>query len=127
MKLLRAGLLMALSLVSLLGCQTAGSASVPARMGADRITDACIVQMQNFITSRQGPRTVLTPAAFATGNLLSIAATPITDATGQLAQGRELNLPQTYRLSKSTAGCTIVRESDGTSAVLSSCNCTPLR
>ena len=57
MKLLPTELLMALSLVSLLGCQTAGSATVPARMGADRITDACIVQMQNFITSRQGPRT----------------------------------------------------------------------
>ncbi len=129
MKLLRTGLLFVPSLVLLLGCQSAGSADVPARparMGADRISSACIVQMQNFITSKEGLGTVLTPAAFAKDNFLSIAAAPLTDATGNLAQGRERSMPSVYRLSKSAAGCTITRESDGANALLNSCNCVPL-
>ncbi len=121
------GLLIASSLVTLSGCQATGSTSVPARMDTERMTDACIVQMQNFITSRQGLGTVLTPAAFATDNFLSIAAAPLTDATGQLVQGRERNMPEIYRLSKSPAGCVITRDSDSTSAELNRCNCVPLR
>ena len=127
MKFLVATQLLAPTVVFLVGCQSSGSAAVPARIGADRMTDACRVQMQKFITSTQGLGTVLTPAAFAQSDSLSIVEAPLTDKTGQLAQGRERNMPQIYRLSKSTAGCTITRESDGTNTVLDGCSCVPLR
>ena len=119
--------LLTLNVIFLMGCQTAGSAAVPARIGADRMTDACRVQMQKFITSTQGLGTVLTPAAFAQSDSLSIVQAPLIDKTGQLAQGREVSMPQIYRLTKNTAGCTMTRASDGTSTVLDSCSCVPLR
>ena len=119
--------LLLLNAVFLMGCQTVGSAAVPARIGADRMTDACRVQMQKFITSAQGLGTVLTPAAFAQSDSLSIVQAPLIDKTGQLAQGREVSMPQIYRLTKNTAGCTMTRASDGTSTLLDSCSCVPLR
>jgi hypothetical protein len=127
MNFLNSTQLLAPSIVFLLGCQSAGSSAVPARIGADRMNEACIVQMQKFITSKQGLGTVLTPAAFAQNDNLSIVAAPLLDKTGQLAQGREREMPQNYRLNKSPAGCTILRESDGSSALLDACNCVPLR
>lgn len=127
MRFLSTAQLLAPTMVFLVGCQSAGSAGVPARMGADRMTDACIVQMQKFITSKQGLGTVLSAAAFAQSDSLSIVEAPFTDKTGQLAQGRIRDMPQTYRLTKSTAGCTMLRESDGTSGLMDACNCVPLR
>jgi hypothetical protein len=126
MRFLSTGQLLATTIIFLAGCQSAGSAAVPARIGADRMTSACTAQMQKFITSKQGLATVLTPAAFAQSDSLSIVEAPLTDKTGQLAQGRVRDMPETYRLSKGPAGCTILRESDGTSAVLDACNCAPL-
>lgn len=125
MKLVHIGMLYAPSLALLLACQSAGSA-VPARMGADRISSACVVQMQNFVTAREGLGTVLTPAAFATNSALSIAEAPSFDAKGNLRQGRERSMPAVYLLSKNSAGCTITRESDGSSALLDKCSCVPL-
>lgn len=127
MKFLNTTRLLATSMLFLAGCQSAGSNAVPARIGADRMTDACMVQMQKFITSQQGLGTVLTAAAFAQSDSLSIVEAPLADSTGQLAQGRIRDMPQTYRLSKSPVGCTILRESDGTNALLDACNCVPLR
>lgn len=126
MKLTRTRL-MAPGLLLLLGCQSSGSASMPARMGADGVSTACMVQMQNFISTQEKLPTQLTHAAFANDSVLSIAASPLLDAKGTLVQGRELGMPPTYSLSKSPAGCTITRDSDGTSAVLDSCGCIPLR
>ena len=126
MKLAPTALLYAPSLAVLLACQSAGSA-VLARMGADRISSACVVQMQNFVTSREGLNTLLTSAAFATDSALSIAEAPSLDAKGNLRQGRERNMPSVYLLSKNSAGCTITRESDGSSALLDKCSCVPLR
>ena len=125
MKLARVKWLFAPSLALLLACQSAGSA-VPARIGADRISGACIMQMQNFITSGEGLGTVLTSAAFATGSALSISESPSLDEKGNLRQGRERNMPSVYHLSKSAAGCTITRESDGSNALLDKCSCVPV-
>lgn len=116
-----------LALVTLqLACQSADASSVPARMSEGRASTACIAQMQDFITLQQGLRTVLTHAAFADSNFLSIVTTPLLDDNGRLAQGRERSLPTVYELSKSTAGCTITRGGTSNSLLLTSCSCTPL-
>lgn len=125
MKSARTKWLLACSPVLLVACQSAGLA-VPARLGADRMSSACIVQMQNFITTKEGLGTVLTATAFATGSALSIAEAPSFDAKGNLRQGRERNMPAVYFLSKGAAGCTITRERDGSSALLDKCSCVPL-
>jgi hypothetical protein len=113
----------------LTGCQSAGAASVPARMGASPVSDACITQMQTFITVQEGGmlRTALTSAAFATNSALGIAQAPLIDEKGTLVQGRERSMPSVYLLSKSAMGCTITRESNRQSLLLTRCECTPLR
>ncbi len=116
-----------LTVVSLqLACQSANASSVPARMSEGRASNACIVQIQDFITLQQGLRTVLTHAAFADNSFLSIAPAPLLDDTGRLAQGRERSLPTVYELSKSSTGCMIKREGTGNSLLLTSCSCTPV-
>ena len=112
------------SLSLLLACQSADvGMGVPARMGADSTSGACILQLQDFVTSSQGLSTVLTSAAFAESSILSIAEAPVLDAKGNLQQGRERSLPTVYRLSKNIAGCTITREGGGGSGLLSACSC----
>jgi hypothetical protein len=99
----------------------------PARMVAEQTTQACINQMQQAAMQPDGIRVVLTRAAFANDDRLSIVTAPTADAAGQLAQGRELGLPQSYRLNTSGGRCIMVREGDGKATVLDACSCVPLR
>ena len=133
MKYLLSTLLLALGAI-MLGCQSAGAISVPAKMSEGPAPSACIEQMQNFISAQEargghgGQRlsTRLTPAAFANSSFLSIAQAPLLDDNGLLAQGRERNMPSIYHLSKGAAGCTIIREADKTSLLLTHCTCAPI-
>jgi hypothetical protein len=99
----------------------------PARMVAEQTTQACINQMQQAATQPDGIRVVLTRAAFANDDRLSIDTAPVTDAAGQLAQGRNLGVPQVYRLSTSSGRCIMARDSDSKATVLDACTCVPLR
>jgi hypothetical protein len=100
---------------------------LPARMVAEQTTQACINQMQNAAMQPDGIRVVLTRAAFANDDRLSIVTAPTLDAAGQLGQGRELGMPQSYRLSTSGGRCIMAREGDGKATVLDACSCVPLR
>lgn len=115
--------------VTLAGCQSAGAASAPARMGPNPASSACVSQMERFITLREGDmlKTVLTSKAFASNSAISIAQKPLTDEKGTLVQGHERSMPRIYHLSESAAGCTMTRELDGSSVLLTSCACTPIR
>ncbi len=132
---LRAAVLASAAVWLLTACQAPHTAlasasqptSQPARMVAAQTSQACIQQMQKAATQPDGIRVVLTRAAFASDNRLSIDTAPTTDAAGQLGQGRELGMPQSYRLSTSGGRCTMTRESDGKAAVLDACTCVPLR
>lgn len=105
----------------------AAPASQPARMLPEQTTQACIQQMQKVATLPDGIRVVLTRAAFANDDRLSIEMAPITDAAGQLGQGRELGMPQSYRLSLNGERCTMTNESSSKATVLDACSCVPLR
>ncbi len=127
---LRSAVLASAATGLLAACQAPTAVSSPAsqaaRMVAAQTTQACINQMQNAAMQPDGIRVVLTRAAFANDDRLSIVTAPTTDAAGQLGQGRELGMPQSYRLSTSGGRCTMTRESDAKAIVLDACSCVPL-
>ena len=112
----------------LTACQSYPSASEPARMLADKTDAQCIAQMQNATQRPGGSRVVLTRAAFATDDRLSIVPSePILDAAGQPASGRTLGIPESFRLTLNNGVCTMVREADARATPLTACSCVRLQ
>ena len=124
----RAAPLLLLSLL-LTACQSdPPSAPVAARMAADTTTAQCLAQIQTATQRPGAGRVVLTAAAFATDDRLSIApADTVLDAAGQAANGRVLGLPDSFRLTRNNGVCTMVREADGQATPLTACSCVALR
>ena len=119
-----------LLLLQLLGaCQAyAPTAPVPARMAADGAPTQCIEQMQTAAQRPGASRVVLTGAAFATQDRLSIVPSDtVLDAAGQPANGRLRGLPDSFRLTLSNGACTMVREADGKVTPLPACTCVALQ
>jgi hypothetical protein len=107
----------------LAACQSTPPAPVPAHLVANKTNAACIAQMQNAATRPGGHRVVLTPAAFATEDHLSIAAVDPVDAQGLPRSGRLRGVPDTYRLTLNNGSCTMTREHDGLATALTACTC----
>lgn len=108
----------------LAACQSYPSAPVPARMVAEKTHALCIEQMQNAAQRPGGSRVVLTRAAFATEDRLSIVPSEsILDAAGQPGSGRTLGVPDVFRLTLNGGVCTMVREADSRAAPLPACTC----
>lgn len=112
------------SILLLAACQSYPSVPVPARMVAEKTHAQCIEQMQSAAQRPDGSRVVLTRAAFATEDRLSIVPSDsILDAAGQPASGRTLGVPDVFRLTLNSGVCTMVREADARSAPLPACTC----
>lgn len=108
----------------LAACQSYPSAPLPAHMVAEKTHAQCIEQMQNAAQRPGGSRVVLTRAAFATEDRLSIVPKEsILDAAGQPASGRALGVPDSFRLTLNNGVCTMVREADAQATPLPSCSC----
>lgn len=114
-------------LAHLSACQSAPPAAVPARMVAEQTSAQCLAQMQSAAQRADGPRVVLTPAAFAQSDRLSIVpAQTVLDAAGQPADGRMRGKPDSYRLTMGQGVCTMTREADGVATPLTACTCVAL-
>lgn len=112
----------------LTACQSYPSASEPARMVADKTDAQCIAQMQNAIQRPGGSRVVLTRAAFATDDRLSIVpAESVLDDAGLPASGRTLGLPDSFRLTLNDGVCSMVREADAHATPLPACTCVAIQ
>ena len=112
----------------LAACQSYPSAAVPARMVAEKTHAQCIEQMQNAAQRPGGNRVVLTRAAFATEDRLSVVPSEsILDAAGQPASGRTLGLPDSFRLTLNNGVCTLVREADAQATPLPACSCVAIQ
>lgn len=112
------------SILLLAACQSYPSVAMPARMVADKTDAQCIAQMQSAAQRPGGRRVVLTRAAFATEDRLSIVPLESTlDATGQPASGRTLGLPDSFRLTLNDGVCSMVREADAQATPLPACTC----
>jgi hypothetical protein len=108
----------------LTACQSDPSAPGPARMVADKTDAQCIAQMKSAAQRPSGGRVVLTRAAFATDDRLSIVPSESTlDAAGQPASGRTLGTPDSFRLTLDNGVCTMVREADAQAIPLPACTC----
>lgn len=108
----------------LAACQSYPSAPVPARMVAEKTHAQCLEQMQNAAQRPGSGRVVLTRAAFATEDRLSIVPSEsMLDAAGQPASGRTLGVPDSFRLTLNNGVCTMVREADARPAPLPACTC----
>ena len=116
----------------LTACQSGPSSSpvaapVAARMAVDTTSAQCIAQMQATAQRPGAGRIVLTAAAFATDDRLSIApADTVLDAAGQPASGRTRGLPDSFRLTLNNGECTMVREADAHATPLTACRCVAL-
>ena len=111
-------------LLLLTACQSYSSAVVPARMRAEQNGMQCFAQMQNAAQRPGGGRVVLTPAAFATEDRLSIVPSEtVEDAAGQPASGRMRGIPDSFRLTLNNGVCTMVREADAQATALTACSC----
>jgi len=108
----------------LTACQSYPFVPMPARMVAEKTDAQCIEQMQNAAQRPSGSRVVLTRAAFATEDRLSIVPSDsILDAAGQPAGGRTLGVPDSFRLTLNSGVCTMVREADARATPLPACTC----
>ncbi len=118
-----AGLCM-LPLLLATACQSGPTAAVPARMVAERTTEQCLAQMQKAAQRPSAARVVLTTAAFAQSDRLSIGPAPSQlDAAGQPADGRMRGLPDSYRLTVNGGMCSMTREADAVTTPLTDCSC----
>ena len=118
----------AASVMLLAACQSYPSVTVPARMVADKTQAQCIDQMQTAVQRPGGNRAVLTRAAFATEDRLTIVPSPsVLDAAGQPANGRMLGVPDSFRLTLNNGVCTVVREADALATPLPACTCVALQ
>ena len=97
-------------------------------MVAEKTHAQCIEQMQNAAQRPGGNRVVLTRAAFATEDRLSVVPSEsILDAAGQPASGRTLGLPDSFRLTLNNGVCTLVREADAQATPLPACSCVAIQ
>ena len=112
----------------LTACQSYPSVPVPARMVAEKTHGQCIEQMQNAAQRPGGGRVVLTRAAFAAEDRLSIVPSEsVLDAAGQPASGRTLGVPDSFRLTLDNGVCTLVRDADGRATALPACTCVTIQ
>lgn len=112
--------------MAMVGCQHAAPAATPAKLITSPSPSACLKQIQANIEKDMGEPVVLTEAAFAQSDLLSISPAPILDPQGRLAQGRVRGVPESYRLSKDQRGCYLLREKTKQSILLDACQCEAL-
>jgi hypothetical protein len=120
----------ALGAVALSACQSHPIAptAVPALMVASKTDAQCVAQMQGAAQRPGVARVVLTPAAFAVEDRLSIVpADTVLDAAGQPASGRLRGLPDSFRLTLNNGVCTMVREADAQTSPLTACTCVTKR
>lgn len=124
------GCAVTLGTVALAACQTQPTApiAVPALMVASKTEAQCVAQMQAAAQRHGGSRVVLTTAAFATEDRLSIVpADSVVDAAGQPASGRLRGVPDSFRLTLNNGVCTMVREADSKASPLTACTCAAVR
>lgn len=124
-------LAMGMCAILITACQSNPSVpSVPAipanaRMVSEKTDALCLAQMQNAVQRRGAGRVVLTRAAFAVDNRLSIVPTEtVVDAAGLPANGRTLGKPDSFRLTLENGVCSVQREADGQTTLLPACTCT---
>lgn len=97
---------------------------LPAHLVAEKTSAQCIAQMQTAAQRPDGSRVVLTTAAFAHEDRLSIVQSDtILDAAGQPANGRMRGVPDSFRLTLNKGVCTMVREIDAQATALTACTC----
>lgn len=71
-----------------------------------------------------GSAVVLSPAAFTVDDRLSVVpSASVADAAGQVASGRLLGRPDSFRLTLNQGMCTLVREADAKATALAACAC----
>lgn len=108
-------------------CQTAPSAPLRAHLVAGHTNAACIAQMQTAALRPGGNPVVLTPAAFATEDQLSIVTADPLDAAGVPRSGRIRSMPDNFRLTIHHNRCVMTREQDGKTTLLDACTCVPMK
>lgn len=121
---------LSLGAVALAACQSHPTAPIvaPALMVASKTDAQCVAQMQAAAQRQGGSRVVLTPAAFALEDRLSIVpADTVVDAASQPANGRLRGPPDSYRLTLNNGVCTMVREADAQAHPLTACTCVAKR
>jgi hypothetical protein len=96
-------------------------------MGSEKMTDACLAQMQEAVQQSGEPRVVLGAAAFAQEDRLTVVPAELLDASGLPREGRIRGVPESYRLTKEGEGCVIIRERDGKAAPLPACRCVAMK
>ncbi len=115
------------SAVFLAGCQTTAATRLPARMVSEKMTDACLAQMQSAVQQKGEPRVVLGNAAFAQEDRLTVVPAELLDESGLPRDGRIRGVPDSYRLTKEGKRCVITRERDGKAAPLTDCSCVVMK
>ena len=116
--------------VVLCACQSHANhpTPIPALMVASKTGAQCTAQTQAAVQRPNGEPVVLTPAAFATEDRLSIVpSSTVLDAAGQPASGRLIGSSDTFRLTLNQGVCTLGRESDGQTTALTACTCVAMR
>ncbi len=124
--LLRRAVWTTLTALALSACQSTAQPPVPAKLIVTANHSACLAQIQNAAKRPDGIAVVLTNAAFANTDRLSIVPAELRDTSGNPAQGRQRGVPDSYLLRLDSQRCVMQREGDGQSTVLSACSCEAL-
>jgi hypothetical protein len=107
-------------------CRTPGSREVPARFPR-QADDTCRTELTEFVSAEVHGHVELMPETFTDSDRLLISRVTRRGPDGRLLDGRSLEMPEEFRLTRAGMACTIVHLRTGRRAELPACQCIETR
>lgn len=107
-------------------CRTVGAREVPARFprSAD---ENCRTEVAEFVATELNGHVVLVPETFTDSDRLLISRVMPRGPDGRLLDGRSLEVPEEFRLTRVGIGCTVAHVRTGRRVTLPACQCIEIR
>ncbi len=107
-------------------CRTPGSREVPSRFPRPA-DDTCRTEMTEFVSAELHGYVVLTPETFTDSDRLLISRVTRRGPDGRLLDGRSLEVPEEFRLTRVGTACTITHVRTDRRSELPGCQCVEIR
>ena len=107
-------------------CRTPGSRELAARFPR-QADDACRTEVTEFVSAELNGHVVLVPETFTASDRLLISRMTRRGPDGRLLDGRSLEMPEAFRLTRVGMACTIAHVRTGRRSDLPACQCIETR
>lgn len=103
-------------------CRTVGSREVPARFPR-QADEACRTEVTGFVATELKGHVVLVPETFTDSDRLLISRVMRRGPDGRPLDGRSLEVPEEFRLTRGGTGCAVAHVRTGHRVKLPACQC----